>query len=215
MAKNDLFKELNVSNQVSRNGFNLSSMTRFTAKCGELLPVYHKSVLPGDKFRMSVNSFTRTAPVQTAAFTKFKEYYDWFFVPYRVLGKQIPNVLAKNTKNPSIASSSTTNQPVGSQLPYVSLSEIFGSEERPDSKNYLKVLGSLKNEFGFSRGYLSAKLLNHLGYNYIDTANLGYLFSNGNYKLPYRQNLNVTLLPLMAYQKIYYDTILSGRAIKG
>lgn len=206
MSKNNIFKELDVSNKVSRNGFNLSSMTRFTAKCGELLPVYHKSVLPGDKFRMSVNSFTRTAPVQTAAFTKFKEYYDWFFIPYRVLGKQIPQILAKNTKNPSIASSSTSNQPVASSLPKFSLNFLFGID--PQGSRVLYSLGHFENEFGFNRGMLAGKLLNHLGYGFIDDDNLEILTSAGSfdgYSLPYVKNLEVTILPLLAYQKIYYD----------
>lgn len=207
MSKNNIFKELDVSNKVSRNGFNLSSMTRFTAKCGELLPVYHKSVLPGDKFRMSVNSFTRTAPVQTAAFTKFKEYFDWFFVPYRILGKQIPQILAKNIKNPSIASSSTSNQPVASSLPKISLNELFGID--PLGPRYLYTLGNFENEFGFNRGMLSGKLLNHLGYGFIDDDNLAILTAGDGsfdgYVLPYVKNLEVTILPLLAYQKIYYD----------
>ncbi len=203
MAKNNLFKELDVSNKVSRNGFNLSNVNRFTAKCGELLPVYHKAVIPGDKFRMSVNSFTRTAPVQTAAFTKFKEYYDWFFVPYRLLGKQIPQILAKNVKNPPIASSSTSNQPVGTQLPFVNLNEIYGiSSEGP---RYLRNLGQFTNEFGFNRAHLSAKLLSYLGYCYFSDDQVTELLGTGNYRLPYEKNLRVSLLPLMAYQKIYYD----------
>ena len=62
-----LFGNLEVSNSVNRNGFDLSSRVLFTAKAGELLPIYHKSVLPGDSFHISVGHFTRTAPVQTAA----------------------------------------------------------------------------------------------------------------------------------------------------
>lgn len=207
MSKNNLFKELDVSNKVSRNGFNLSASNKFTAKCGELLPVYHKVVIPGDSFKCSVNSFTRTAPLETAAFTKFKEYYDWFFVPYRVLGKQIPNILAKNTKNPSIASSSTTNQPVGSELPNITLYNYFGTNTSEGSPRYLDVLLNYQNEFGFNRGYLSAKLMSHLGYCYIDTKSLEALSSgtNSGYSLPYRVDLKVSILPLMAYQKIYYD----------
>lgn len=207
MSKNNIFKELDVSNKVSRNGFNLSCMNRFTAKCGELLPVYHKSVIPGDKFRMSVNSFTRTAPVTTAAFTKFKEYYDWFFVPYRVLGKQIPQILAKNTKNPNIASSSTSNQSVPSQVPYVNLYDIYGTDVADWSPRYLKVLSQFTNEFGFNRGMLAGKLLNHLGYCFIDDELLAKLQGSQNtgYQTPMYHNLQVTLLPLLAYQKIYYD----------
>lgn len=74
-----------LQNHVSRNAFDLSERKCFTAKVGELLPVYLQEVLPGDKFDLKVQSFTRTQPVNTAAFTRIKEYYDYFFVPYRLL----------------------------------------------------------------------------------------------------------------------------------
>ena len=203
MRRTNLFKELDLQNDVSRSGFNLGHKRYFTAKCGELLPVYHKSVIPGDSFKMSVNHFTRTAPVETASYTQFREYFDWFFVPYRILGKQIPQILAKNTQNPSVASSSSTNQPVASKLPFVSLNDLFGQSET--SGKYVKTLLGKTNEFGFNRGKLSAKMLDLLGYAYLSDSNSDALLNNGNYIIPYRENLEVTLLPLMSYQKIYYD----------
>ena len=63
-----LFSLPNVRNHVSRNGFDMSCKNAFTAKAGELLPVFWKFTLPGDKFNLRVQHFTRTPAVQTAAF---------------------------------------------------------------------------------------------------------------------------------------------------
>ncbi len=61
-------------NKTSRNGFDLSSKRNFTAKAGELLPILCKEVLPGDKFEIDLKTFTRTQPLNTAAFARMREY---------------------------------------------------------------------------------------------------------------------------------------------
>ena len=52
-----------IRNKSSRNGFDLSFKRNFTAKTGELLPIMCKEVIPGD-------TFTRTMPVNTAAYAR-------------------------------------------------------------------------------------------------------------------------------------------------
>ena len=63
----------NVKNNPSRNGFDLSQKINFTAKAGELLPVWLREVMPGDKVTIDLQSFTRTQPVNTAAFARMRE----------------------------------------------------------------------------------------------------------------------------------------------
>ena len=82
-----------VRNNVSRNGFDLSTKRNFTAKCGELLPVMCKEVIPGDKVKIDLSAFTRTMPVNTAAFARIREYYDFFFVPFSHLWNRSNTVL--------------------------------------------------------------------------------------------------------------------------
>ena len=77
-------------NNVKRNGFDLSYKNAFTAKAGELLPVSVIECIPGDKFKISSKSFTRTQPLNSAAFVRMREYYDVFFVPYRLLWNRYP-----------------------------------------------------------------------------------------------------------------------------
>ena len=66
-----------------RSSFDLSSKKLFTAKIGEILPCYWQIAIPGNKYRISSDWFTRTVPVNTAAYTRIKEYYDFYAVPYR------------------------------------------------------------------------------------------------------------------------------------
>lgn len=74
-----------VRNRPSRNGFDLSTKRNFTAKVGEILPVWWKYVCPGDKFDINLSHFCRTVPVNTAAFARLRQYYDFFFVPIETL----------------------------------------------------------------------------------------------------------------------------------
>ena len=58
-----LFSYGDIKNKPRRSGFDLGNKNAFTAKVGELLPVYWKFCLPGDKFHISQEWFTRTQPV--------------------------------------------------------------------------------------------------------------------------------------------------------
>ena len=48
---------------VHRSSFDLSSKKLFTAKVGEILPCYWQIAIPGNKYRISSDWFTRTVPV--------------------------------------------------------------------------------------------------------------------------------------------------------
>lgn len=201
MAKsNKLFKDINVSNKVSRNGFDLSFSNTFSAKCGELLPLMHRDLMFGDKVKIRVNTFTRTRPVQTAAFTSINEYFDFFFVPYRVLGKQLPHILAQDKDNPTTALSMQSNNVIGTSLPHMPYRNL---------RQLLVPLSLSKrtNEFGYYRSILSSKLLNYLGYCYQPEKLTKHIvgLDGGELSNDVSMNLDVSLLPLAAYQKIYYD----------
>lgn len=212
---NKLFNELNLNNSTSRNGFDLSHNVKFTAKAGELLPIMHKTVMYGDKFRINLNSFTRTAPVQTAAFTQIREYFDFFFVPYRILWKNAPNVLVSNQRNPSIAKSLSSSVVVGTKLPHVNLKDIYKARKpgtNPNNAGITTLLSMLPNQFGFNRGLQSIKLLNHLGYGYTSLEDYNNYYKFNQNERPefdgdnhFEVNPDVSLFPLLAYNKIYYD----------
>lgn len=189
-------------NKTSRNGFDLSFKKNFTAKAGELLPVMVKEVLPGDSFNINLKSFTRTQPVNTAAFARMREYYDFFFVPYDLLWNKANTALTQMYDNPQHAVSldPTQNFVLSGEMPYITASDIA---------TYLSVVyagsgGAVsRNYFNYSRAELSAKLLEYLGYGnfhpYVTSENLNWESS------PLMADLNLNIFGLLAYQKIYAD----------
>lgn len=193
--KKNLFSMLNLKNKVHRDAFDLSHRNCFSAKVGELLPISVTECLPGDSFKVKTNSFTRSVPCQTAAFTRIYEYYDWFFVPFRLLQRSFnQDILLLNNENP--VSASSTSQPVKSlqQAPYTTLNDITG---------YLNKLHAdypLFGDFNFDPSLQAAKLLSYLGYGDFITA-----FQDNKFQVNYNANTQVSLFPLAAYQKIYMD----------
>lgn len=189
-------------NKPSRNGFDLSFKKNFTAKVGELLPVMCKEVLPGDSFKINLKAFTRTQPINTAAYARMKEYYDFFFVPYELLWNKAFTVLTQMYDNPQHAVSidPTQNFVLNGEMPYFSCEDVA---------YYLNQVSFVtgeqyrKNYFGYSRGLASAKLLEYLGY-----GNFEYYAadaSNTWAKYPLMANLNMNVFGLATYQKIYAD----------
>ena len=80
-------------NSRSMNAFDLSKNIGFTAKLGEILPLYHFDVSPGDKVKLDFSSFTRTIPLNQSGFLSVREHYNAYFVPYRLLYKAMPALL--------------------------------------------------------------------------------------------------------------------------
>ncbi len=198
MANDSLFSNKNIKNNVSRNGFDLSKRVLFTAKVGELLPIYHKRVMPGDKFRIDVSSFTRTQPVNTAAYTRIKEYYDFFYVPYRLLWRNAPASLTQMSDVANtVALSPTSSLDANQNVPYFDASA-FNSMIQQLVAGITAKPGDLFNQFGFSRYDLTFKLLSYLGYINYNASQLDPQHAPRVYK-------DVCAFPLLAYQKIYFD----------
>lgn len=207
----------NLQNHPHRSGFDIGRKNAFTAKVGELLPVYWDISMPGDKYKFSVEYFTRTQPVETSAYTRLREYFDFYAVPLRLLWKSAPAVLTQMQDiNQIQALSLTQNLSLGSYLPSLTLSALSsslyylaGNHIDPSSPD------ALKNMFGFGRSDLSYKLLSYLGYGNIikDKPSSSVRWwstslvsgSSGNYTQNYIQNNTVNIFPLLAYQKIYQD----------
>lgn len=185
-----------LKNSVKRNGFDLSFKNAFTAKVGELLPIMCKEVYPGDKFNIRGQAFTRTQPVNSAAYSRLREYYDFYFVPYRLLWNMAPTFFT-NMPDPHHAASPTTSVSLDERHPWFTFFDIM---------EYLGNLNSLsdtyekykKNFFGFSRLELTCKLLNYLNYG------IGKDYES--IKVPGdADNIVLSPFPLLAYQKICED----------
>ena len=189
-----------IRNKPSRNGFDLSFKKNFTAKAGELLPVMVKEVLPGDTFKINLKAFTRTQPVNTAAFARIREYYDFFFVPYDLLWNKSNTVLTQMYDNPQHAVSldPTKNFVLSGEMPYLSSSQISGYLYYLNSDSSLTDYKT--NYFGYNRANCSVKLLEYLGY-----GNFEPYLSNSWSSAPLMADLNQNIFGLLAYQKIYSD----------
>ena len=121
----------NLQNHPHRSGFDIGRKNAFTAKVGELLPVYWDISMPGDRYKIDVEYFTRTQPVETSAYTRLREYFDFYAVPLRLLWKSAPSVLTQMQDiNQIQALSLTQNLSLGTYLPSLPLSVMSGALSR-------------------------------------------------------------------------------------
>lgn len=208
----------NLQNHSHRSGFDIGRKNAFTAKVGELLPVYWDISMPGDKYKFNIEYFTRTQPVETSAYTRLREYFDFYAVPLRLLWKSAPSVLTQMQNiNQVQALSLTQNLSLGTYLPSLTLQRLSSCLMSLNANNANPGNSSaFKNAFGFDRADLSFKLLSYLGYGNIvkyapDTnarwwsTSLKNTNEPSSYTQAFIQNSYVNLFPLLAYQKIYQD----------
>lgn len=215
MSKQNLFVP-KIKNHVSRNAFDLSHRRIYSAKCGEILPCFLHDCLPGDKFKVSASSFTRTAPLNQSAFARMKQYFNFYFVPYRLLYRDFPSFIVQQSKSSKSANGITADLVVNESLPHVRESDLAAflqsgnlpnnshphtSLISPDNKilgNSLGTAISLLNPFGFNRFTQTRKLMQYLGYYKLTCPS--YDFSKH-----INNNNEISLFPLLAYQKVYND----------
>ena len=196
-----------------RSSFDLSSKKLFTAKIGEILPCYWQIAIPGNKYRISSDWFTRTVPVNTAAYTRIKEYYDFYAVPLRLISRALPQAFTQMTDYMTSASSGDKNTTALSSVPYTTMaqfSNLLTLTNASDQSNN-------RDDAGLPLVYGFCKLLDMLGYGSMiansNTAKAAitqkYLglesLSDADNPLVYLVSQAVNMLPLLAYQKIYFD----------
>ena len=196
-----------------RSSFDLSSKKLFTAKVGEILPCYWQIAIPGNKYRISSDWFTRTVPVNTAAYTRIKEYYDFYAVPLRLISRALPQAFTQMTDYMTSASSNDKNSTALSSVPYTTMSQfslLLALANTADQAN-------ARDDAGLPYVYGACKLLDLLGYgsmigdgnpskaaitkDYLGLDNVG----DGDNPLVYSVSQSVNMLPILAYQKIYFD----------
>lgn len=195
-----LFSLKNVRNHPRRSAFDLSSKVAFSAKSGELLPIKWYFTMPGDKFTLKRQHFTRTQPVNTSAYTRIREYYDWFWVPLHLLWRNAPDVISQMQSNVQHSNSQTSALVLGNYLPTVTINQLEVACERLIGK---------KNYFGFDRSDLAYKLMQYLrvGNAGRSSSNFGTSVptSNTSYTQSFRFNLNLSIFPFLAYKKFCQD----------
>ena len=181
-----LFSYGDIKNKPRRSGFDLGNKNAFTAKVGELLPVYWKFCMPGDKFHISQEWFTRTQPVDTSAFTRIREYYEWFFVPLHLMYRNSNEAIMSLENQPNYAASGTQSIVFNRKLPWVDLQTLNNAITNVQASTYHN------NMFGFARSSGFYKVFNYLGVGETDPSKT-------------LANLRISAFPFYAYQKIYSD----------
>ena len=215
-------KEL--QNHPHKAGFDIGSKNLFTAKVGELLPVYWDMAIPGCDYDIDLAYFTRTRPVQSAAYTRIREYFDFYAVPCDLLWKSFDSaVIQMGEVAPVQAKTLLDPLAVGTDIPWCTLLDFdkavyYASGNLPLGST-VKVSSGFGNIFDYNRGDTSAKLLSYLNYgNFVDptSTNVGTASNRWwntsftpagvqKYSQKYSSNNAVSLFPLLAYQKIYQD----------
>lgn len=195
---------------VHRSSFDLSSKKLFTAKVGEILPCYWQIAIPGNKYRISSDWFTRTVPVNTAAYTRIKEYYDFYAVPLRLISRALPQAFTQMTDYMTSAASNSANTQMLTSVPNTTLSFLSLSLQTINGQDVF-------DDAGLPYFYGASKILDMLGYgSFLASSNtskaaitktyLGWTdVEDADNPLVYFKSQTVSLLPLLAYQKIYYD----------
>lgn len=210
-----LFNMSAVKNHPRRSGFDLSNRVCFTSKAGELLPVFWDIVYPGDSFKIKTQLFTRTQPLNTAAYTRIREYLDFYFVPLRLINKNLPTALMQMQDNPVQAIGLSSNKVVTTEIPWVPFNGSGSTGLVNISNLYNLSSKDFSNLLGFNSLTQSAKLLMYLRYgnflpfdtNVTKSASIGLSSSLDlrNSETSSTGWTSVHILPLAAYQKVYAD----------
>ena len=185
----NIMSSFKLRNHPHRNGFDLSNRHTFSAKLGELLPVQVKECLPGDKFKINLQHFSRTQPLNSPAYVRIREYYDFCFVPYRLLWKYYDQFINQMPNNVS-ANSQSSETVRFDRHPNIAAKDIAEYYSRLDDS-------FIVDECGFDKSSTTQKLLEYLGYSMIPNEAV---FDD---EMAYNYALNP--FPLLAYQKIYND----------
>lgn len=216
-------KEL--QNRPHKSGHDISAKNCFTAKVGELLPVWTDFAIPNCTYRFNLEYFTRTRPVQTSAYTRIREYFDFFAVPCDLIWKSFDSaVIQMGEKAPLQSKDILTNLIVKGDLPYCTLEDFsnalyYAAGHPTQLGNNVSVVKDYGNIFGYNRGDVNHKLLTMLDYGNVVLPTATWIGSDTNrwwnmksalsdssrYSQKYNVNLAVELMTLASYQKIYQD----------
>lgn len=216
-----------LKNNTSRNSFDLSHRNLFTAKVGELIPCSVFELNPGDTINLDTSYFTRTAPLDSAAYTRLRENVQFFFVPYSQLWKYFDSQVMNMTSTPNgadisrVATGLTSNSKITTQMPFVQYKALHeeltalanAGIDSLDTNNFIK--DNLFNN-GEYRWSCSAKLLQMLGYGNFPEQNFSVSKGQTKYQLDslgnsdHQQasnyfNLNLSIFRLLAYHKVCND----------
>lgn len=183
-------------NKVNRNAFDLSHRHMFTSQIGELLPVTCQWLNPGEKAQFGYQGFTRTTPLQTAAFTRLRENIQFFFVPFQSLWKYFNTQMNNMTKGKdgqdisTFAKSAYETEQITTSMPYVNYNDLqvrlqgiitqmvntiftksimqFANKSKLGFVEWYKVAFSSRRYYEFLGDNVPTNIFSSLAYDYFD-----------------------------------------------
>ena len=179
------FDQRAVFDTPSKNVFNLSYRTRLSAVMGQLIPVLNKEVLPGDRWRLGMQTLIRLAPLKAPIFDGVKADFHAFFVPNRILDPKWKQFITGGN----------------------SLSVSSGSDEEIDPLRF-DVTDYLNESVSENRGFHISGLFDYLN---LHAAKYGVNGSPDGYNA----NGKLSALPVLGYHKIWSDWYRNERIEAG
>ena len=185
------FDQRAVFDTPSKNVFNLSYRTRLSAIMGQLIPVLNKEVLPGDRWRLGMQTLIRLAPLKAPIFDGVKADFHAFFVPNRILDPKWKQFITGGN----------------------SLSVSSGSDEEIDpltfnTINYIE----WNSPQGENRGFHLSGLFDYLNLHAARYNTDGSVVVGSGDSTPYQK---ISALPVLGYHKIWSDWYRNERIEPG
>lgn len=196
----------NIASAVQQNGggsrVNLSYPMLATAKIGQIIPIFHREVIPGDTFNVNTSVFARFAPLSVPAYVDLKLRTMTVFVPYHQLSDGCESFFDDQKKF----------RGVGNQLPTFTLYDLtqmfttgtqFCFPASPDYADNFDFSIKNGNSIAYYRfkalGFYAWKVLASLGYN----LPLHAMWVNGSAINTTFGNRKLNALPLLAFAHAY------------
>lgn len=220
MPKHSILERNQLTQRLSRNAFDLSYRRLFTGDVGELLPIYLEHTNPNEHWKINPQVFLRAQTLNTAAFTRMKQNVDFFFVPYRLLCRYLPQSLVGTNYEVSTQYLDSGQEShmylplfhVGNQVSNVSATAQQNIPINLIANSFFNNPNSLSltsdyapnpfvnsyDDFGFKRSYKCGRLAQLLGYG-ADKNNVASIAESpaGLY--------SASALNFYAYNKVYMD----------
>lgn len=216
------------------NKFNMDKKVVATHDFGTLTPIECKLMLPGDKFDVNVNQFTYLMPMPKPTFGKIDTINRAFFVPFRVLFKDWKEFIS-NQKVAHVSNGGTTLSyvPVSPQTTVHYMSYAFVSLCSRDMEPTAGQLGRIYDKAPASYDYVYTEFYNgatakkyivltFMGRKFMTILHgLGYNFpfityssnTDDDENLYEISSTKLSLLPLLAFARAYFDWIIPSRFI--
>lgn len=200
MAKG--FDNLKIKSAVkAHNKFDLSNTHLTTMDFGQIVPLYTQEMVPGDKFNINANFFSRMAPLAKPTYGKFQFKTVAGFVPAYQIADDAEAFLAGKSvwegKTPHLRNFQTQG------IIMVLNDSEYSTSAASDTADYMYFTGSNDTRVYkklTAKGKFVSKVLCSLGYSI--PQNVGLTTSSSFYQ---EGQVRLNAMPLLAFAKLYND----------